>query len=548
MMINPARLGLISTGTPIAPPTNNTRDPPPPRPSPAVPSPPHVEPPPPPPYTRKHAPIDVPRRPSQPYSIHAPENYIPSPPTSPLGPLRTSLPAPPTNHPPPKPVLFPPSKSAVRSTPALTSPILRTDSYRATPSKPSLVASLAERVSSRTSANTTALGVRRTELQVEELASSEVRGGKPESTELGDLREEAAARNDSTELGELRRENAKLVEEKAGVVEELDRVMEENQMVVQQNAKLEQSNDQLDVLAREGVEAKEELEQKVGQVEEDLAIAIENVDRLRESNEELSSSKAAIEKSFDAATERARYCESEMESFKREARKAEEEALDARQQLRRSETAAAGWKEEVGSMRGEVEALRGKVAELEMSAAGLGKSSNEKELEEIKVQKRAAEHHVHLLEKDGAALRSEKAEFVNQLDKSSKRILYLEKELETLAKERAAGSNIDGVVKECAHLRTKLDASERRCERIEAEKEEAAVSAEREQASLRRELDVKEGAKEYNSRKDRERSAKQLGNARRKRLEDDDLIKDLMAAVELLEKEKQELSSIVGGG
>ena len=120
------------------------------------------------------------------------------------------------------------------------------------------------------------------------------------------MREEAAARNDSTELGELRRENAKLVEEKAGVVEELDREMEENQMVVQQNAKLEQSNDQLDVLAREGVEAKEELEQKVAQVEEDLAIAIENVDRLRESNEELSSSKAAIEKSFDAATERAR--------------------------------------------------------------------------------------------------------------------------------------------------------------------------------------------------------------------------------------------------
>ena len=74
------------------------------------------------------------------------------------------------------------------------------------------------------------------------------------------------------------------------------------------------------------------------------------------------------------------------------------------------------------------------------------------------------------------------------------------------------------------------------------------MSAEREQASLRRELDVKEGAKEYDSRKDRERSAKQLGNARRKRLEDDDLIKDLMAAVELLEKEKQELSSIVGGG
>ena len=74
------------------------------------------------------------------------------------------------------------------------------------------------------------------------------------------------------------------------------------------------------------------------------------------------------------------------------------------------------------------------------------------------------------------------------------------------------------------------------------------MSAEREQASLRRELDVKEGAKEYNSRKDRERSAKQLGSARRKRLEDDDLIKDLMAAVELLEKEKQELSSIVGGG
>lgn len=525
--IHPARLALISSGTPTTTSSNTSfRDPPPHRslvaPSHPPSSPPHIEPPPPPKPKKS---IDVSRRNSQPYSIYAPEGYVPSPPHSPLGPLRPgSLPiSPPASSP-----SLPPKPTFVSSPPTRVLSARTAETSRAT----HVVASFSERATRRTLTFDT---------------------------------------TESKELIALREEKEKLVEDNVKILEEMAKLVEDNGILVEENAKLVRDNEKLEEMVREGevVErAKEEIERKVEKVEEDLAIAIENVDRLQEANEALSSRTTAAETEREAARIRVCDCEEEIRTLKQELRRSKQDAVDARERVARSETDAAAWKAEVekatkdafdarelvgeaAAWKAEVEVLRGKVDEMERGGGGLSKtpSSSRKEIDEIKVAKNAAEYRVTRLVEEKAALRSEKVDLVNQLDKSSKRFVALEQRIELLAKEHSTCGQVDnGMVKECARLRTQLEASEKRCEGVKAEADKATKSAAREQSSLLRELDAKENEKGRELKKERERSAGQLAGVRRKTEKQEQFIEELLSALQAMEKEKEELSGILKSG